>query len=151
MSQPNVETLTVKIGLSGTYWDRAPAFSVLLDGVKQTEGTITSPSGVVQYIEFTADLAEEQEHLLEIRLDNKTCADTVENEDKTAIVKDMLLNVESIEIDDIDLDQLTWTASEFVSDDPANPVIKNCVNLGWTGAYKLKFNCPFYLWLLESM
>lgn len=150
MQQPDIETLKFKIGLSGTYWDKKPAYSILIDGVEQVSAIIDVESDSVFYQEFTADLTEEQ-HTLTIRLDNKTNDDTVQNDDKTDIIKDMLLNIVSIEIDDIELGILKWSESEFIADNPANPNIKECVNLGWNGAYTLKFTSPFYLWLLENM
>ena len=63
----------------------------------------------------------------------------------------MLLNIDSIEIDEIDISELKWSASEFVADDPNRPTLQECVNLGWNGSYQLKFTSPFYLWLLENM
>jgi hypothetical protein len=149
--QPNTEPLTFRVGLSGTYWDRKPAYSISIDGVEQVSAIIAAASGVVEYAEFTVAVTEDQEHLLEIKLLNKTDDDTVQSADKTEIVKDMLLNIESISIDDIELGQIKWDQSEFVPVDPARPVLKECVNLGWNGSYQLKFNSPFYLWLLEKM
>lgn len=151
MSQPNTEHLKFKIGLSGTYWDRKPEFSILINDVKITEGTITEPSDSIQYVEFEADLTEDQTHCLNIRLENKTDDDVVENEDKTARLKDMLLNIHSIKIDDIDLDHLLWQLTTFIGDDPSRPILKGCINMGWNGTFKLEFTTPFYLWLLESL
>jgi hypothetical protein len=147
MNQPK-ETLNFKITLSGTYWDKVPAYSVLLDSVLFAQGSATKEPITV---EFTTDVDEDKEHILEIRLENKNDSDTVENEDKTAIVKDLLLNIDKIEIDEIDIAALKWLASEFIADDADRPLLKNCVNLGWNGSYKLKFSSPFYLWLLENM
>lgn len=150
MSQalPEKETLKFKIGLSGTYWDRKPQYTVLIDDVKVAEGVADSE---VSYVEFSHDLEDDKSHTVNIRLENKTNYDVVQSEDKSTIVKDMLLNIESISIDDVDLGQLKWDKSKFVGDDPSRPVIANCVNLGWNGTYTLEFSCPFYLWLLENM
>ena len=153
MSQPrrDTETLSFRVGLSGTYWDRKPAYSIIIDGVEQVSAIIAADSGVVEYAEFTVAVTEDEEHLLEIKLLNKTDDDTVQSADKNEIVKDMLLNIESISIDDIELGQIKWDQSEFVPVDPASPTLIKCVNLGWNGSYQLKFNSPFYLWLLEKM
>lgn len=151
MQQLNAETLTFKIGLSGTYWDKRPAYSILVDGVEQVSNFISGEPSIVEYEEFTLDLTEDLTHTLSIRLENKTFSDTVQNSDATEIVKDMLLNINSIEIDGVDLGVLKWSASEFVADDTARPTIKECVNLGWNGSYNLTFSSPFYLWLLENM
>jgi hypothetical protein len=145
-SQPNLETIAFKIGLTGTYWDRKPKCSVLLNG--ENKSNLVCDENL-QYAEFTCDLAERQEHLLEIKLENKTITDTIVENSK--IVKDMLLNIKSIEIDEMELGEIKWNLSEFVADDPNRPTLKNCVNLGWNGSYRLKFTSPFYLWLLENM
>ena len=147
----NSETLIFRIGVSGSYWDKKPAYSVSVNGVEQVSAVIDSGTGVVEYAEFTLAVAEDSPHLLEIKLLNKTDDDVVQSQDKTEIVKDMLLNIESISIDDIELGQIKWDESEFIAEDPVRPTLKNCVNLGWNGSYRLKFSSPFYLWLLEKM
>lgn len=141
-----METLTFKVGLSGTFFNNVPAYSILLDGVKHASGKVSAETEIV---EFTCDLEEDQDHLLEVRLENKTSRDTVTENGE--IVKDTLLNVDSIDIDDIELGELKWSMSEFVGDDPARPTLQRCVNLGWNGSYRLKFTSPLYLWLLENM
>ena len=143
------ETLKFKIGLSGTFWDKKPEYAVLLNDQKIAGGTIQDLT--TEYVEFTADIEEGSDNKLIVRLENKTPSDTVQNEDKTAIVKDMLLNIDSVEIDDIDLGTLLWSTSTFIPDDAQFPETKECVNLGWNGSYIIKFNSPFYLWLLENM
>ncbi len=150
-TQPDLESLKFKIGLSGTYWGKRPQYSVLLNKIKLQSGEITEPSDQVFYIEFQADCTEDSDNILEIRLENKEDSDTVENSERTEILKDMLLNIHSIEIDEISMDQLIWSKSQFLPDDSSRPILDNCVNLGWNGAYTFKFTSPFYLWLLESM
>lgn len=142
------ETLKFRIGLSGTFWEKVPQFSILLDNQKILSGIA---SAECSYYEFNAEVEEDKAHLLEIRLENKDNSDTIESQDKSKILKDMLLNIENIEIDEIDLGELKWSASQFIADDNTRPTLKNCVNLGWNGSYQLKFTSPFYLWLLESM
>ena len=141
-----METLSFKIGLSGTFFNNVPAYSILVNGIKQTSGKVSAETEI---IEFSADIEDDQEHILEIRLENKTNRDTVTKNDE--IVKDTLLNIDSIAIDDIELGELKWSMSEFVADDPSRPTLLRCVNLGWNGSYRLKFTSPFYLWLLENM
>ena len=149
--QPNIESLSFRIGLSGTYWNRRPDFSVLINDIEMINGTITEPSDQVQYVEFKYDFLENSSNKLQICLNNKTDDDVVQDEDCTEILKDMLLNIVSIEIDEIDLGQLMWSASEFIPHEQDRPTLKKCVNLGWNGAYTLEFTSPFYLWLLENM
>ena len=141
-----METLTFKIGLSGTFFNNVPAYSILLNGIKHASGKVLAET---KFIDFSANIEEDQEHVLEIRLENKTSRDTITENGE--IIKDTLLNIDSIAIDDIELGDLKWSMSEFVGDDPARPILQRCVNLGWNGSYRLKFTSPFYLWLLENM
>jgi len=145
-NQPNFETLSFKIGLSAVYWSKKPKYSVLLNGTKYEEGVCDES---LSYVEFSVDLPEDRESLLEIRLENKTNADTIVHNNE--ITHDMLLNIDSIEIDEIELGTIKWDLSEFIADDPKRENMKQCVNLGWNGSYRLKFSSPFYLWLLENM
>ncbi len=150
LQQSDIETLQFKIGLSGTFWEQRPNFSILLNDVEYASDTINVSGGEIQYVIFVADLVENSSNQLKIRLENKSDNDTIVGEDGT-ILKDMLLNIESIEIDEMELSQLKWSLSEFVPDSPDRPVLKNCVNLGWNGSYVLNFDSPFYLWLLEKL
>jgi hypothetical protein len=144
------ETLHFKIGLAGTYWAKQPEYSILINDKTYNTGTVTEPSGETFYVEFDAEV-EEGPCSLKIRLENKDWTDTVQNEDKTAIVKDMLLNIRSVEIDDINLGNLIYTKTQFVGDDPDRPVLDKCQDLGWNGAWTLSFDSPFYIWLLENI
>jgi hypothetical protein len=146
----DTEHLHFKIELSGTYWEKHPQYSIAIDDNIVSTGTITAESDVAVIVEFDADIAEGP-HSLKIRLENKDHTDTVQSEDKTSIVKDMLLNIKSIEIDEINIGPLLWSASSFTGDDADRPVLENCVNLGWNGTWCLPFTSPFYIWLLENI
>jgi hypothetical protein len=145
----DLEKLSFKIALSGTYWKRRPEYSVWVNDEKIVQNTINAESDQIEHVEFEHEVTEGT-YLIKIRLENKTPFDTVENADKTAIVKDMLLNIHSIEIDEIDLANLIYT-SKFVADDADRPTLERCVNLGWNGTYQLEFASPFYIWLLENI
>ena len=145
------ENLSFKISLTGTYWDRKPQFSVWLDDHVVTQSEIASTAEQIVSFERRVD---EGPHELKIRLENKTNSDTViENSE---VVKDMLLNINDITIDDISLGNLLWSA-EYVLDHPQQykgetiDHLDGCVNLGWNGTYTLKFTSPFYIWLLEKL
>jgi hypothetical protein len=151
----STETLKFKIGLSGTFFDKRPEYSVSIDNTEYAKNTVTVDSDEIFYVEFDASFSENESYFLNITLLNKTKDDTkiVDGE----IVNDMLLNIVSVEVDEIDLGSLIWTASEYF---PKNPQkfngeivssLKNCVNLGWNGTYKLPFTTPFYIWLLENI
>lgn len=148
----STEKLHFEIGLSGTYWDKKPQYSILVDSQVQRTGTVTE----LEFIEFDLDL-DETEHLLEIRLENKEDKDTVQLEDLVTIEKDMLLNIETLSIDNIDVTNLKWSKSRYVLDKPAEVEGKmiteyeRCCNLGHNGSWKFAFTSPFYIWLLENL
>ena len=152
MSQPQLELEKYKfvIGLSGTYWDKIPRYSIWIDDKLIIKEYIQKDSDDVEYITFEESFLPDKEYTLKIRLENKHNTDTV-LDDSNNILKDMLLNIESIMIDDIELEMLKWSQSIFLPDDSVRPILKECVNLGWNGSYILKFTVPFYLWLLENM
>jgi hypothetical protein len=147
----NEEKLSFVVALSGTFWDRRPQFSIWLDDHLIVASEIASLAQQEIKFERTID---EGAHTLKIRLENKNNSDTVlENSE---VIKDMLLNIDDIMIDDISLGNLLWSA-EYILDHPheykGQTVTKldNCVNLGWNGTYILKFTSPFYIWLLEQL
>ena len=156
------ETLTFKIGLSGTSDKKQTEFKISINGNTLVHSKLTKPVNETEYFEFTHDISE-GDNTLEISLLNKGFGDTVLDSDGN-IVNDMLLNIDSIEIDEIDLGSLKWTLSSY---EPVYPeryraevvkkgeelpaAVKNCVNLGWNGTWKLPFTSPFYIWLLENI
>lgn len=144
------EKLHFKLGIGGTYWRKVPIYSILVNDKLVQTTEITSPSGEVDIIEFDAEL-DEGPARLQIRLENKDDTDVVQSADKTEILQDLLLNIKSVEIDEIDLGNLVFTKSEFVGDDSSRPVLDKCVDLGWNGTWTLPFESPFYIWLLENI
>lgn len=151
------ESITFVIGLSGTYWgDKTPEYSIALNGKEYARGFITAPSGVKETFTFTAELVEGP-HRLEIGFLNKDPnTDVIKNEDGT-IAKDILLNVESIEIDEIDIAHLLYTKSYYdlvkkqIYKGTITNRIESCVHLGFVGTYCIEFSSPFYIWLLENL
>lgn len=146
-----MESLNFDIALSGTYWSRKPEYSVSINNTEYASGTVAEHTN----IEFTADLAKDSSHVLQIRLLNKTPHDTVT--DNGVIVQDMLLNIHSIQINRVDLGLLLWSHSRYWLDTPRmyngqiTAYLDRCVNLGWNGTYELKFSTPFYHWLLDNL
>jgi hypothetical protein len=143
------ENLSFNLTLSGTYWDKIPVCSVWLDEEKIETRSIEGSQQII----FSRQL-EPGPHTLKIRLENKSDSDTIKENQE--IVKDMLLNIDDITIDDISLGNLIWQA-DYILDRPHEyhgKIINNlshCVNLGWNGTYELKFYSPFYIWLLENL
>jgi len=145
------EKLSFVVTLSGTFWEKRPQFSIWLDQQQVVSSELANEGQQEFKFEHTIN---EGPHSLTIRLENKAVADMViENSE---VVKDMLLNINDITIDDISLGNLLWSA-EYILDEKQMyngkeiDHLDGCVNLGWNGAYTLKFTSPFYIWLLEKL
>lgn len=156
------ETLHFKIGLSRSTQRKQPKFKILVNNTEFVSAQLTNDVNVIEYFEFDASVDEGACSLV-IEFTNKSIYDTVLDSDGN-IVEDLLLNIESVEIDEIDLGSLLWTASDYRPEYPKThrdkmlqighelpESVTNCVNLGWNGRWILPFSSPFYIWLLESI
>ena len=149
----NKETLHFKIGLVGNYWSKVPIYSILVNDQPVFTKEISTPSGEVDTVEFDVEVSEGP-CTLKIRLENKDNSDVVKDDpskEDFVIVKDLILHIRSVEIDEIDLGELIWKKSVFTGDDPERPVLDKCIDLGWNGTWTLPFESPFYIWLLENI
>ena len=147
----NEEKLSFVVTLSATFWEKRPQFSIWFDDHQIIQSEIPDTA---QHPFSFEQVVNEGPHTLKIRLENKADTDTVTKDNQ--IVKDMLLNIDDIVIDDISLGELIWS-SEYKLDKPheyQGEIINHldrCVNLGWNGTYILNFTSPFYIWLLENL
>ena len=158
----NQEKLHFKIGLSRSSTKKQPKFKIYVNNTELVCAELTSDAHTIEYFEFDAAVDEGDCHLA-VEFLNKSVHDTVL--DATGnIIEDLLLNIESIEIDEIDLGFLLWTTSNYYPEYPKSHQIKmqdlgntlpesvkNCVNLGWNGKWMLSFTSPFYIWLLDNI
>jgi hypothetical protein len=149
------EKLHFKIGLTGEFSTKSPKFNIKLNDVTHYSGRLTVQPNEIEYIEFDAEVAD-GDNSLEISLLNKLPTDTIKD-DNGNIIGDLILSIESIDIDDIELSTLKWDRSLYYPLYPSSYTgehvkeVKNCVNLGWNGTWKLAFQSPFYIWLLENL
>ena len=113
-------------------------------------------------IEFEAEFTEDLEYNLIIERSGKSNNQTVINE-KGDILKDQLLNIKSIEIDEIDIGALVyegvytpeypepWATQQRESGNDLKDSFKNVTKMGFNGTWNFKFKSPFYMWLLENL
>jgi hypothetical protein len=152
----DIEKIHVKLGISGTYWSKRPAYRVLFNDQVIKEAVVTGESDQVEFVEFDTEYTTDSA-TLKVQLLNKEDSDTVQSARESSIVKDMLLNIVSLEIDEIDLGQIIYEDSEYLTDYQVDfnggftTSVRNCVNLGWNGTWSLTWNNPFYIWLLEKI
>jgi hypothetical protein len=154
------EKLHIKLGLAGTYWDKKPQYRISFNDQVLEEGTISAPSTEVEYHEFDVEY-DSDNAVLKVELLNKTPSDTKKDDytdpNNYTIVADMLLQVASLEVDDIDLGYTPYEHGVYTTNEPVfydgatTQTISKCTNMGWNGSWTLTWTNPFYLWLLETM
>ena len=138
------EKLKFKLELYATMWNKPPIADITIDGKSYFKEEITSTNDKPAIIEFEQELELEKSHKLIITRSGKGKNETVVKDGK--IVKDQLLHIKSIEIDDIDIEDLVWEAIYTPKNKPPQ---KRTTCLGINGTWCLTFKSPFYLWLLE--
>jgi hypothetical protein len=99
------------------------------------------------------DEVEDVEHTVKIVLKNKTAAHTKVNE-SGEIVKDSMISISNIKLDDIEIDQVFFEQSQYThsfNSDAESVTQLFYGNIGCNGSVEFKFSTPVYLWLLENM
>tara|TARA_B100000780_G_scaffold23504_1_gene14987 strand:- start:36 stop:518 length:483 start_codon:yes stop_codon:yes gene_type:complete len=156
------EKLKFKLEIYATMWDKPPHAEILIGGKSYFDGDITSTEDKPQSIEFEHECEEGKDHTLTISRSGKTKSDTVIN-DKGDILKDQLLHIKNIEIDEIDIGALVyegvytpeypepWAKQQREAGTELKESFKNVTTMGHNGTWQFKFTSPFYMWLLENL
>ena len=101
------EKLKFKIELYATMWHKPPQAEILIDNHSHFKGDITGDETKPNLIVFEQELEEGKEYNLIINRSGKGKNQTVINE-KGDILKDQLLHIKSMEIDEIDIGALVY-------------------------------------------
>jgi len=156
------EKLKFKLELYATMWDKPPHAEILVDNKSHFNGAITGTEDKPDFIEFEHELEEDKQYNLIINRSGKSKNQTVINE-KGDILKDQLLHIKSIEIDEIDIGALVyegiytpkypepWATQQREAGVELQESFKNVTQIGHDGEWKFKFASPFYMWLLENL
>ena len=156
------EKLKFKLELYATMWDRPPVAEIKLNSKSYFKSDITGTEQEPTVIEFEEELEENSEYNLIIERSGKGRNQTVINQ-KGDILKDQLLHIKGIEIDEIDIGALVyegvyspnypepWATQQRESGKDLKDAFKNVTQMGFNGQWKLTFGSPFYMWLLENL
>jgi len=143
-------------------WDRPPHAEILIGDKSHFKGAITGTEDKPDVVEFEHELQEGKEYSLMIKRSGKLVNQTVVN-DKGDLLKDQLLHIKSIEIDEIELGALVyegvytprypepWASQQRRAGVELQESFKNVTTIGHDGTWRLKFESPFYMWLLENL
>jgi len=156
------EKLKFKLELYATMWDKPPAAEILINNKSLYKASITGTEDNPDLIEFECEVEEDKYHELVIERSGKSNNQTIINE-KGDILKDQLLHIKSIEIDEIDIGALVyegvytpsypelWATQQRESSKDLKDSFKNVTEMGFNGTWSFKFSSPFYIWLLENL
>ena len=156
------EKLKFKLELYATMWDRPPHAEILIGDKSHFKGDITGTEDKPDVVEFEQEFTEGEKGELIIKRSGKTKGQTVINENGD-ILKDQLLHIKSMEIDEIDLGALVyegiytpeypepWATQQRESGQDLKDSFKNVTQMGHDGTWRFKFESPFYMWLLENL
>jgi hypothetical protein len=156
------ENLKFKLELHATMWDKPPYAEIMINDHLCFKGDITGSEEKPNVIEFEHKLTEGEEHHLTIKRSGKGKYQTIINA-KGDILKDQLLNIKSIEIDEIDIGGLVyegvytpqypepWATQQKDAGIDLKESFKNVTRMGHNGTWTFKFVSPFYMWLLENL
>ena len=156
------EKLKFKLQLFSTMWDKPPVAEICINEQSIIKKEITGSEAVPDVIEFTHELEEGKSYDLVIKRSGKGTKQTVINE-KGDILKDQLLNIKTIEIDEIDIGGLVfegvykpeypepWASQQRSAGTELPAEFKNVTQMGHNGTWSFKFESPFYMWLLENL
>jgi len=156
------EQLKFKLELYATMWDKPPHTEILINDKSYFKDDITGTKDKPNLIEFEYECTEGEKCELIINRSGKSNGQTVVNE-KGDILKDQLLHIKSIEIDEIDIGGLVfegvytpnypkpWAAQQRSAGTELQESFKNVTDIGHNGTWKFVFESPFYMWLLENL
>ena len=156
------EKLKFKLELYATMWDLPPHAEILINDKSQFKGDIIGTEDKPDVIEFEHEFTEGEKYELIFRRTGKDKGQSVIN-DKGDILKDQLLHIKSIEIDEIDIGALVyegvytpqypepWATQQRKAGTELKESFKNVTVMGHDGTWRFKFESPFYVWLLENL
>ena len=156
------EKLKFKLELYATMWDQPPHAEIFINNQSHFKGDITGTENKPTLIEFEHEFEEGKESFIAIKRTGKGRTQTVVNE-KGDILKDQLLHIKSIEIDEIDIGGLVyegeytptypepWATQQKEAGIELEKSFKNVTQIGHNGEWKFTFMSPFYMWLLENL
>jgi len=155
-----METVNFKINLTGTGWDdKYPECIVCINDDVQWHGNVSDTC-----VEFDVELDENTQHSISVQYTNRDSHRDVKRDSDGNITQSKGINIDSISIDDIELEQYnivfilgttSYTDPDYVqlhTQDPEQYPLEFNRNtfLGAEGKYTLTFESPVYMWLLEN-
>jgi len=156
------EKLKFKLELYATMWDLPPHAEILINDKSQFKGDIKGTEDKPNVIEFEHEFTEGEKCEMIIKRSGKGKNQTVVN-DNGDLLKDQLLNIKDIEIDEINIGALVyegvytpnypepWATQQRESGNELKESFAQVTQMGHNGEWRFTFASPFYMWLLENL
>ena len=142
-----MEKLKFKIALESEWFNHPPNFRISLNKDTLIDCQMRDPL----FLEREILLNDDELHTLDFTLHDKSKYDTKVN-DQGEIVKDTVVKIKKIEIDDVDITHMLSLDQEkfyYETDSGEKGPFYNTI--GINGTATVKFTTPFYQWLLETL
>jgi len=155
------EKLKFKLELYATMWDKPPIADIKINEKSYFKEEIASTKDKPTIIEFEHEFEDGKSYNLIINRLGKDTKQTVVKDEK--IIKDQLLHIKSIEIDEINIGSLVyegvykpdysepWASQQAEEGNKLPETLKNITQMGHNGTWTFTFTSPFYMWLLENL
>ena len=155
------EKLKFKLELYATMWNKPPVADIKINEKSYFKEEITSTKDKPTIVEFEHEFEENKSSNLIINRSGKDKNQTIVDNEK--IIKDQLLHIKSIEIDEIDVSSLVyegvykpeypepWATQQKQAGNKLPETLKNVTQMGHNGTWTFTFTSPFYMWLLENL
>jgi len=153
--QLKLETINIKIDLSIITHDAVsehPFVNISLNGFPQF-GEVCEKDTVV---DIDVEIEDDTENYLTIEYMNKDAKQDVVLGDDGLPVADKCVIINSISLDDIELEFFELTDPDTFKYEPIEPegvstTGFDATKLAWNGKTTLRFTTPVYIWLLENL
>ena len=140
-----MEKIKFAITLGSDYQTVAPKARVAINDTVLFENTVESDVLIVKTLEFD----NEGSHQLKIDLLDKLPEHT-EIDEQGNVVKDSLLKIKKVIIEDIEIQNELSLVSESFYYEHSGEKHTLYDTLGVNGTAVINFNTPFYMWVLET-
>tara|TARA_B100000214_G_scaffold211938_1_gene153952 strand:- start:352 stop:831 length:480 start_codon:yes stop_codon:yes gene_type:complete len=155
------ENIDFHLELFATFWDKVPTCKVSINDIEVWSGNIDGTKDKPTVIKFNHQLEADQEYNLKLDRQGKDNSQTiVENGE---MVKDQMLHIKSILIDEIDIGSLVymgvykpeypepWQSEQIKAGIELPETQKFVTEMGHNGTWTFTFRSPLYMWLLENL
>jgi len=141
------EKFNFRLELFSTMWDKPPHAKINLNGVTFFDQDVNATQDQPEVIKFQYTFNHGDHYDLCIEMSGKDNSQVVVDEQGNTI-KDQLLHIKTIEIDDINIKDLL---NEGVYTSKEHGSLTHVNSMGFNGKWVLSFKSPFYIWMLDIL